>query len=1001
MKSKTIIFLGIFLLFFLFAKNIFAACYECERDHPGICNLPDRGPIINAFVARNCYTLQCTWADACAPHTIPGADCSTSTYIDIPSLRLTRYSNGEAYNGSFVGCNNNNQNQNCFCNIGASLYGNVSGTVRCVDDAYSDSCAARVTPAITATPTVSFNGIVLDPNGGNRWSSGTLNCASHIGVTVTSTLGNLYWVPNDGYGGHFDVANVPTNSTVTIKVAPPKSCNLDCGTWSTDDGAYTGTGCEATFPVSNTDWGRNVHFRLKPLCTPNCSCAANTCIGNTCSDGCGGICQGTKPRNCTCATTTCVNQTCSDGCGGTCAGQKPQDCTWTISTITNPTCGGPTRKTEGSPICGATCPTIYDGCRECETCSDQCGQAMDCGGFCFHPDCNLPSAPTIVRPANSKSSPYLLESSSINLTWNDPATPNDFTHYNLHIYDETANTRINCTNTSSSSFCETLSPSVHNYRFPMSGALIKNHLYHWWIDAEKNCPCSQDINEGPSAGGYFIYSPNTPPRFTELIIKNSVGETVPPETADPKNHICQTAFGGDRTPTFIVKAADDDGQTDITNIELQWNGHSFFRTDLTNGTATFTETLDNNLNSSSIYMLQANITDSRGATTNWVSTGRQFKIWDCEVPVSGAVYDGSSEELGPTCNASSFDKPISSSINYSLYYRHLTNDYLMNVDSPGYNSNRHNLIWGYSYNSFFDIPAQIEVLKTTDLGDQSVGTVCPSTDGILVLSLDNNHVNPYSTNPSIRADFSTVIDQEPWYQVSGGGINSVQIISDIVPPTCNSPNCIPAISKRNDSDLNDNGCLIARSIEKGCETCAYGSPNNTHVEMVRTALSENYDYKYFYSQFVNKSFPGKYYNDASNPNAVFYFSNILNDLGGTGVAIVNGSLNIDAENSLNDNQFLMVVVKNNITFDQSINNVSGVFVANGAINANGVSDTQLNINGVLYSVNSTVTLFRKRTPDHQNLNNDQPSVSVNYLPSLIFNMPGNLVNTFTYWKAGI
>lgn len=31
-----------------------------------------------------------------------------------------------------------------------------------------------------------------------------------------------------------------------------------------------------------------------PPCTPNCSCAANTCVGQTCPNGCGGSCPGTK-----------------------------------------------------------------------------------------------------------------------------------------------------------------------------------------------------------------------------------------------------------------------------------------------------------------------------------------------------------------------------------------------------------------------------------------------------------------------------------------------------------------------------------------------------------------------------------------------------------------------------------------------------------------------------------------------------------------------------------
>ena len=54
-------------------------------------------------------------------------------------------------------------------------------------------------------------------------------------------------------------------------------------------------------------------------CTSNCSCAADTCIGMTCSNGCGGTCPGTKvcPTTCpggpTTTCTLCVAGTCAFG----------------------------------------------------------------------------------------------------------------------------------------------------------------------------------------------------------------------------------------------------------------------------------------------------------------------------------------------------------------------------------------------------------------------------------------------------------------------------------------------------------------------------------------------------------------------------------------------------------------------------------------------------------------------------------------------------------------
>lgn len=83
------------------------------------------------------------------------------------------------------------------------------------------------------------------------------------------------------------------------------------------------------------------------LNTPNCSCAANTCAGDTCSDGCGGTCAGTMAPDCSCATDTCTNDTCSDGCGGTCVGTVPPDCSCALDTCTGETC---------SDGCGGTCP---------------------------------------------------------------------------------------------------------------------------------------------------------------------------------------------------------------------------------------------------------------------------------------------------------------------------------------------------------------------------------------------------------------------------------------------------------------------------------------------------------------------------------------------------------------------------------------------------------------------------------------------------------------------
>ncbi len=54
----------------------------------------------------------------------------------------------------------------------------------------------------------------------------------------------------------------------------------------------------------------------KFVCVPDCSCAATTCIGSTCTDTCGQTCPGTKiPDTCSSLGSTCGTP--DDGCGGT------------------------------------------------------------------------------------------------------------------------------------------------------------------------------------------------------------------------------------------------------------------------------------------------------------------------------------------------------------------------------------------------------------------------------------------------------------------------------------------------------------------------------------------------------------------------------------------------------------------------------------------------------------------------------------------------------------
>ncbi len=109
------------------------------------------------------------------------------------------------------------------------------------------------------------------------------------------------------------------------------------------------------------------------VCTPDCSCSATTCIGNTCPDGCGGTCAGTM----SCCTPDCTGKECGDdGCGGscgTCGGGEI--CNASGQCVCAPNCTG---KECGDDGCGGSCGTCGAG----EVCnvSGQCICVPDCAG---------------------------------------------------------------------------------------------------------------------------------------------------------------------------------------------------------------------------------------------------------------------------------------------------------------------------------------------------------------------------------------------------------------------------------------------------------------------------------------------------------------------------------------------------------------------------------------------------------------------------------------------
>lgn len=156
-------------------------------------------------------------------------------------------------------------------------------------------------------------------------------------------------------------------------------------------------------------------------------------------------------------------------------------------------------------------------------------------------------------------------------------------------------------------------------------------------------------------------------------------------------------------------------------------------------------------------------------------------------------------------------------------------------------------------------------------------------------------------------------------------------------------------------------------------------------------VANNYSYDYLYQNYVYRLGLGVTY--VGNTS----MATIVTDTGGAGVVFVDGSLTVDDSNSLGANDFLMVVVAGNISVGVGTSQMAGVFLTDGDFVVSGDVDSQLVIKGLVYA-NGDISLGRSYLTG--GLNNTSPGVRVEYDPSLIFKMPGNLIDPIILWKEG-
>ena len=503
-----------------------------------------------------------------------------------------------------------------------------------------------------------------------------------------------------------------------------------------------------------------------------------------------------------------------------------------------------------------------------------------------------------------------------------------------------------------------------------------------------NCPC-QNCTVDDSVFNLFSSDPciatrNYPPIFGGLVIKNDSGGEVLVEAGD-RNQICQTSFNRSRSITFEVTASDQDGITDITSggsVTLTWNGKTvpylgYVGDGSKTGVFTFGTTFpDDGWNNASVYPLKVVVTDSMDSTVS--DSYRNFKIWDCQIPVSGAIYDAT-EASTPYCPTNGFGKLSDASI---LNFQSLTfqNDagnknMTVNPDGISYDSGSNGLTWGVDNY----IPKFNDKISLSD-GAIRVNGNCPSW------VIDTSVVDPYVSAPTIIADFSGILDQNPWWQAVGGGVVSNSQINGHIPVTCTF-NCKISIGGLVSSPKVINDTNKSLSDAQGWYYGATGSDNsNTNAKLANV----NTNYSYFYNQFFVKKGVGTTF--VGNKTITS-----LTDLGSdtNNIYFINGDL-ITAGDIITTNKFLMIIVSGNITVTQDTKRVDGVLVANN-IYASGDSDNQLNFNGSLFAFNNVE--FSRNYTDKL-INNSTPAVVVNYNPGLMFNMPGSVAKILTNWQWG-
>lgn len=600
----------------------------------------------------------------------------------------------------------------------------------------------------------------------------------------------------------------------------------------------------------------------------------------------------------------------------------------------------------------------------------------------------------------------------VNLDWNGPASWGQCGTANSYQVCAGSSATNPCNGGVSASTLETV--STYNYTQSVPGT------YYWQVTADNGPDCantSSVIRSFRLKGPPTIPTPGVPAN-SPLVIKNSGGAEVLVQTGN-RNHICETPFQTDANPRevkFILQVSDPDGYTDISSVQMRLNGTTYPMT-LLSGVglgATFQAdiTFPSSSNNGGVYGIDVDATDTTGLSTGWVASGRSWKVWDCQVPVSGTLYDGSA---GLNC-ASAFLNEANAEMEFSgMIYNYMGiypwSDVTMSV-SPPQNYGTNSVNWLGSYLPLINGGEVATDINGTLKGSGRLNRITSSNGTQWCGAVPNqftvsSYIDAYLMTPTLDVDMSFIRDQDSWFQVKGSGIAAGGSVTVGVPVTCatdyaDGGDCAPAISLDSGyivggGGVEDDGVVSAPVISStsGCDLntpCYYGLWRNRWYNGSVLSTNDIYDYRTIYQNYF-----AKYGAGVTIPTNATMTNILAPGIGGTGVVLVNGNVTVDVGNTVGVGKFLMVVASGRITVDVGVTRVEGVFVADQGFVVSGINDSILNVNGILYSPVADITINRGHTD--QILNNEEAGTIVNYRPDMLFNMPVELVEVLSRWRG--